>query len=73
LGGNPNWTERHRIDKADMPPNQLGKGFFRALLVIILHQFHVTHIKHLLIYGRWAGNQAFILARSCKFFQPPRV
>jgi len=35
LGGNPDVTERNRINQVDMPPDQLGKGCFRALPVVI--------------------------------------
>ena len=59
MGGNPDVTERNRIYQIDVPPDQFGKGCFRALPVVIPQQFHVAHIGHLTIYCRWPRNQTF--------------
>ena len=45
--------------------NQLGKGCFRALPVVIPQQFHVAHIGHLTIYCRWTRNQTFNFSTFC--------
>jgi hypothetical protein len=36
-----------------MVSNQFGKGFLRALPLVIPQQVHVAHIGHLTIYCRW--------------------
>ena len=60
LGGNPDMTQRRRINEGDVALHQAGKGGFRALPVVIPHQFHVAGIVHLPIYCRWTRNQAVI-------------
>jgi len=53
VGGNPGMAERRRINQVDMPPDQFGKGFLRALPLVIPQQVHVAHIGHLTIHCRW--------------------
>jgi len=52
VGGNPGMAERRRINQVDMPPDQFGKGFLRALPLVIPQQVHVAHIGQLTIYCR---------------------
>ena len=60
VGGNPGMAERRRINQVDMVSNQFGKGFLRALPLVIPQQ--VAHIGHLPIYCRWTRNQTFIFS-----------
>jgi hypothetical protein len=50
-----------------MPPDQFGKGFLRALPLVIPQQVHVAHIGHLTIYCRCEAKSGIFF-----YFLPPR-
>jgi len=56
MRGNPDLSKRRRINQINVPLDQPGKGFFRAVPGVILQQLHVAHIGHPTIYGRWKAK-----------------